>query len=503
MSTKELESMTLQELKDLYKTLNNPVPVVGTGKNGCKVKQNWIEAVQKTVESESQPDQTEEEPAPKKESQFITLITDDMSEIRIHRDCYPRESGEVVGISGLKTDGIYKLHTPSSETYTVEAKWTYGAHGYHSSYLWLWFVEGKCNIHFATRQRNTGDISFERPGYEDFIFTVVDESSTDQPKPLYPVKNDPQPIVESEPQPEVTEWEEIPEDEQIPFYDPDYRPDPDEELADESGYRALSQREKIKLPVSFGWTADRLLAGMKTVTRRTWQDKYAQIFVKAYQQGKLVPAFDKDRRYGGKAIGYLKLTCEPYKESILDMPNADVKAEGFPELTWGQFVNKFFPDKSRAVRDGHGNENDEIVWVIRFEFYPLETEIDEIPLIDETPKDSNHCQLNIEQELLLEKYKFERIGHAFDDSPFVGSDPYCSLAGWDVYLSQNIPYPAKLATQPKLTMLSLVNYQKNEWWGLKLNCYSTTKNRTKLKQLARKIILELGFCLEQKTGVKA
>jgi hypothetical protein len=121
-------------------------------------------------------------------------------------------------------------------------------------------------------------------------------------------------------------------------------------------------RNTFGTPISFGWTADRLLKGMKTVTRRTWKAKYAQMFINAYQQGKLIQAFDKDRRYGGKLIGYLKVS-DIYQESIFDMPESDVSAEGYPELSKEEFIGKFFSDIEGS--DNH------VVWVIRFEFFLL------------------------------------------------------------------------------------------------------------------------------------
>jgi hypothetical protein len=126
--------------------------------------------------------------------------------------------------------------------------------------------------------------------------------------------------------------------------------------------------EKIKFPISFGKTLPQLLSGTKTVTRRTWNDRYAQIFIRAFNEGKLVPAFDKDRRYEGKLIGYLRLTERPKKESIYDMPLSDLAAEGFPDLTWKEFVERFFKD----CLDKGDDEAKSLVWVVRFQFLPLQ-----------------------------------------------------------------------------------------------------------------------------------
>jgi hypothetical protein len=95
------------------------------------------------------------------------------------------------------------------------------------------------------------------------------------------------------------------------------------------------------------------------VTRRNWSDRHAAKFIKAFQLGQqLIRAFDKDQRGGGRQIGWLKLLEEPYKERLSEMPEADLQAEGFPELSKVEFIDRFF--------DG----NDQLsVWVLRFEFH--------------------------------------------------------------------------------------------------------------------------------------
>jgi hypothetical protein len=109
------------------------------------------------------------------------------------------------------------------------------------------------------------------------------------------------------------------------------------------------------LIISFGKTLEFLPC--KTVTRRTWKDGHAQKFINAFNQNKLVKAFDKDVRYGGKQIGWCRLSCAPYKEPLCDMPQEDLLAEGGMCGTIGQFIQQYFDSNSRLE-----------VWVIRFEF---------------------------------------------------------------------------------------------------------------------------------------
>lgn len=112
------------------------------------------------------------------------------------------------------------------------------------------------------------------------------------------------------------------------------------------------------LVISFGKTLPYL--PHKTVTRRCWKDSHAQKFINAFNRNKLVKAFDKDRRYGGKQIGWCRLLCAPYKEQLAAMPDEDLQAEGGMCSSVAEFVKRYFK----------GNSSQE-VWVIRFEFVPL------------------------------------------------------------------------------------------------------------------------------------
>jgi hypothetical protein len=524
---KDLETMTLQEIKDLYRGLTNPAPVVGTGKNGCKIKKDWIEAVQKTVESEPQPEVTEWEEIPEHEQipfydpdytpdeelpQEDTQVYEYDAEKNISQlpspcitlaakaekqgYCYCGSvQKDIYGWEQDRLDYSYhyqpgtitqriknKLHQFSNKPFkrrkSVECRhcnryaWHRKQEDVLNYQVWSVLLESKteqeCYQHYLDfygyweRKLDNGDITSEVANevtnYLSKIYDIVSNKL---------LSEETKKITQKEIQ-SITDHEQIPHN-------------------SDHGYRALSQQEKIGTPISFGWTCDRLLAGIKTVTRRTWKDNYAQIFIKAYQQNKLVPAFDKDRRYGGKLIGYLKLACEPCKESIFRMTDADVKAEGFPELSRWSFISEFFYAMSHLATD----DEEAKVWVVRFEFYPLETAEDPADIAEEL-RNKMECWHNFyfhnEQKEVLEKYKFEKIGHASEDSPFIGEEPYYELNNWEVHFRADIKQ-----RPPKLTLLSLVNYPKNEWWGLRLNCYATTRNREQLKRFAQRVILEIGL----------
>lgn len=121
---------------------------------------------------------------------------------------------------------------------------------------------------------------------------------------------------------------------------------------------AEQDKPESGLSISFGKTYPQLLAG-KSVTRRLWKPSHAEKFIKAYREGLKIQAFDKDRRYGGKQVGWVVLTAEPYQERLIDMPEADVALEGFPELSKEKFIDQFF------------ESDQDFSWVIRFKFEPL------------------------------------------------------------------------------------------------------------------------------------
>ena len=110
--------------------------------------------------------------------------------------------------------------------------------------------------------------------------------------------------------------------------------------------------------ISFAYTTAKLLAGKKTVTRRRWAERQFKIWQNAYRSGKLVhDAYDKSPRAGGKKIAQIRLTCQPYKELLQDMPDSDVQAEGGLWRDKADFIAQF--PGSPAVP----------VTVIRFELF--------------------------------------------------------------------------------------------------------------------------------------
>ena len=112
--------------------------------------------------------------------------------------------------------------------------------------------------------------------------------------------------------------------------------------------------------ISFAWTTPQLLTGVKTVTRRDWTDSYARQF----KAGDLVQAYARNPRVGGKRVAIIRLTCDPYKERLGDITDAEEKEEGGMWGSAGAFVTAFCT--------GSGLTPDNKIWVIRFELISKE-----------------------------------------------------------------------------------------------------------------------------------
>lgn len=104
--------------------------------------------------------------------------------------------------------------------------------------------------------------------------------------------------------------------------------------------------------ISFAWTTDALLKGRKTVTRRFWDDRYARQF----HAGDQVAAYNKSPRSGGRQVATIRITREPYKQSLYDVTDRDEQLEGG---LWGSG----YEYREAMIEQGRG----EMVWVIEFE----------------------------------------------------------------------------------------------------------------------------------------
>jgi hypothetical protein len=81
--------------------------------------------------------------------------------------------------------------------------------------------------------------------------------------------------------------------------------------------------------ISFAWTTDALLAGLKTVTRRDWTDGHASKFHK----GDYTDAWTKiPRCAGAKKVAVIYHTADPYRQWLHDVTDEDEIKEGH---LWG------------------------------------------------------------------------------------------------------------------------------------------------------------------------
>jgi hypothetical protein len=127
--------------------------------------------------------------------------------------------------------------------------------------------------------------------------------------------------------------------------------------------------------ISFAWTTDALLALRKTCTRRNWTDDYATKFIRAYDRGESVDAYNKNPRNGGKKVGQIRLTCAPYKESMGKFPAADYENEGF---MWMEEHNLKIQGLHPLDFCQQWINTNEEVWIVRFRPIRLDTSLAEV-----------------------------------------------------------------------------------------------------------------------------
>ena len=107
--------------------------------------------------------------------------------------------------------------------------------------------------------------------------------------------------------------------------------------------------------ISMAWTTGAFLADKKSVTRRFWTPKYAAKF----HAGDIVDAYDKSPRNGGKKIGLIRLTKDPYPQKLSDMPDDHFEREGGV---------MYWRDKDEFIVFMGGPER--TPWVVEFEKMP-------------------------------------------------------------------------------------------------------------------------------------
>lgn len=116
--------------------------------------------------------------------------------------------------------------------------------------------------------------------------------------------------------------------------------------------------------ISFAWTTQVYLDGIKTETRRFWSDDYAEKFWRATQRcNGYVKAYNKSPRFGGQPIGLIKVTQQPFKQALSHVTDEDERAEGG---LWGN---------AKAFIEAMGGPN-KTPYVIKF--IPIPRNTDEV-----------------------------------------------------------------------------------------------------------------------------
>ena len=111
--------------------------------------------------------------------------------------------------------------------------------------------------------------------------------------------------------------------------------------------------------ISFAWTTKALFHG-KTVTRRHWNDNWAQ----KWKKGDYAVAYTRNPVSGGSGLALIQLTEAPYRENTADIPDEDWVNGGFAHLeSIGEEINGKTP---RQFWDALKAEAED-TWVIHFE----------------------------------------------------------------------------------------------------------------------------------------
>jgi hypothetical protein len=102
--------------------------------------------------------------------------------------------------------------------------------------------------------------------------------------------------------------------------------------------------------ISFAWTTPALLAGAKTMTRRTWTDEHAAKF----HSGDLVDAWNQTPRVNSarrgiaiaRKVATIRITRDPYLQDSREVRDEDYRREGFDWLV----ANGTPQERDRALK---------------------------------------------------------------------------------------------------------------------------------------------------------
>jgi ASCH domain len=438
--TIDLNAMSIAQLKEYYASLNNPATIEGDKRR----KESWINAIEKSMNVASDRVEMSDE-AEEREGDLINLLLS-QSEYLDFTD----EKEEKRNL-----DNRTKLEISSGK---YEAYFRYSEYSENIDFAFIvdWYNRKICLIR---ELYNFIDDEAELISTNDRLKRVCSLIINQSQGREISLQESVDLIRKGAIAPKA---QETICDNEIPFYEPYELYTEEKEQEEKEQEQTESKQEIFGVPISFGKTLDRLLQGIKTVTRRVWKDDYAQMFINAYQKGKLIQAFDKNRKYGGKLIGYLEIS-DIYQESIFDMPESDVSAEGYPELNWSKFADKFFYDLVKDL-----DESKAIVWVIRFKFVPVPDHVSVL---------RNHGFRPIN---LQKFYDRQALGQAMIQ---------CDVNGWKIFLSSD---NRKHTTIRFLSQQIILMNSLGEMWVKEVDpCHGYDK----CVLIGKKVILDIGYNL--------
>lgn len=84
--------------------------------------------------------------------------------------------------------------------------------------------------------------------------------------------------------------------------------------------------------LSFAWTTPAVVVRVKTQTRRDWTPRTFSMYKRAMSEGRLVDAYDRSPRFGGKPFGQIRITGLVESEDSRTIPDNSWFKEGFHVL---------------------------------------------------------------------------------------------------------------------------------------------------------------------------
>ncbi|MBP5971583.1 hypothetical protein HW132_02220 [Brasilonema sp. CT11] len=101
---------------------------------------------------------------------------------------------------------------------------------------------------------------------------------------------------------------------------------------------------------------------MKTVSRRNWSDAHANKWLNAYRSGRHLHSCWSNAPFvpGAYYLGQIHLSCEPYPEMLIDMPELDLVREG-----------GFWRSHEDFIRDIGKGDPYKTLWVVRWDKFLL------------------------------------------------------------------------------------------------------------------------------------